>query len=365
MAPHIGRFQTLTLSWSSPSVLNIAKVFCSPAPVLERLKIRSCGSHFVAIENALFNGDFSSLRELRLNAVVTNLPWRDLSMLTTFDFVQCVLDAKTSVTQLLNFFERAPLLREIKLVHSLPSFSDAPTERVVSLPRLKWLEISAYPAHSTLLNHLRIPTRASVRLGFSLEDRNTKIRDYLPRSLDALSNISHITSIRLGFKSGTAMWLGGPSGALGLNGVVERSSIDPTNDHRIEFLDELPISTTKRLAIYQYRIPEIKVYQTLLTMNNLHTLILKDCINISFFFVLNPALNPSNTVLCPKLEVLILDAQEREAFYANDLLGMVEERASRGAKLLAIVITCPYNTVSENELSSLRRCASRVEHVVR
>ena len=357
--PHIGRLKALTLYGDSPSVLDLPKVFRSPAPLLEKLEIKACDHRFAAIENILFNGDFSSLHELRLTRVATNLPWKDLSNLTTFDFCQPI--PGTSMTRLLTFFERAPLLRNINLPNSLPDSSDAPAERVVPLLRLRSLNIYGAQGHSVLLNHLCIPTGALVILGFFLNDRNTQIRDYLPRSLDNLSNISHITSIRLDFKLGTAVWLEGPSGGLRMNFPAY-----PAPDQRIESLDELPISTTKTLAIHQYRVSEIKVYRTLLMMNNLRTLMLTNCINISFFLVLNPARNASNTVLCPKLEELSLSVPEQEVeFHTDDLLEMAKERASVGAKLSAIVITCPCDMISEDELSSLREHASRVDRILR
>ena len=363
VAPQIGRLKALFLSGITINILDVAKVLCSPAPLLEQLEIQSCALH--TIENTLFDGDFSSLRELRFSLVVTSLPWRDLSNLTTFYFLQDDTTVKTSVTQLLTFFERAPLLRRIKLLRSLPYSSDAPSERMVSLPRLGSLGICGDQPHSILLNHLHIPTGASVTLDFSPLDRNTEIQDYLPRSLEDLNNISHITSIWLNFKSGMAVQLEGPSGSLYLKARVRGSLICPAFNHQIESLSKFPISTTKALAIHQYRVSKIKVRQTLLIMNNLRTLNLTDCINISFFLALNPALDPSNTVVCPQLKKLVLRVQEREELYTDDLLEMAEERALAGAKLSAILITSPCGMISGDELSSLRRHASRVEHIVR
>ena len=157
--PRLDRLETLTIrSPSSDCISELTELFGSPAPLLQKLAIHfySQGTRAV-IESTMLNGDFSSSRELRLSRILTSLPWQDLSNLATFDFPQ---GNKTSVTQLLDFFERAPLLHKIKLLDSLPHSSDAPSKRVVFLPRLRLLKISAQPAHSILLNHLRTPTGA-------------------------------------------------------------------------------------------------------------------------------------------------------------------------------------------------------------
>jgi len=59
-----------------------------PAPLLEHLSIRSNPTTVPALcpalPSTLFNGDLSSLRTLRLEAVHTELPWRNMLNLTSF-----------------------------------------------------------------------------------------------------------------------------------------------------------------------------------------------------------------------------------------------------------------------------------------
>jgi hypothetical protein len=79
-----------------------------------------------------------------------------------------------SVTQLLDFFESAPLLHTVELDGSIPDSSDAPPERTVPLPHLNTLTISGdqtTSAPSILLNHLHIPTGASLTLSLSLRGK--------------------------------------------------------------------------------------------------------------------------------------------------------------------------------------------------
>jgi hypothetical protein len=72
-------------------------------------------------------------------------------------------------------------------------------------------------------------------------------------------------------------------------------------------------------------------------MNDLRALTLTQCHNLPFILTLNPRNNPSNLVICPKLEELVLYA---------------EERTSRGTKLPSITI------VDFGELVLGRRCSN-------
>ena len=368
--PLIGRLKALKLLGFSQDVLRLTEHFSSPAPLLEKLEIDVLGYYPAAVKNTLFDGNLSSLRELSLQGVFTNLPWQNLSNLTTFDFRRVPSDA-VSVTQLLDLFLRAPLLREIKLGESLPSSSDAPTERVVSLPHLRLLRIYTKSMHSTLLNHLHIPTGALMTLEFWFGGESSPIPYFLPRSIDNLNNISHITSINLDFRSGVAMRLKGPSGGLYMFGTWDdANSARNILDCRIlRSLKKFHISTTERLAIAQCDAPvrskteNSGAYQTLHLMNNLRTLVLTDCLNHSFIFALNPDRNASNMVVCPELEEVVLHIREqREGSCIDGLLEMAKERASRGAKLSTVVIVCPREYIPVEKVFDLRSYVPYVDY---
>jgi hypothetical protein len=273
-----------------------------------------------------------------------------------------------SMTQLLDFFERAPRLREIKLMDSLPDSSNAPAERGVHLSHLVLLRIYAQPAHSILLNHLHIPTGALVILQFHLGE-DSPIPDHLSRSLDNLTNVSRVTSISLDFSSRMAMRLKGPSGDLYVIGTWAGSDPVPDFDLRVlRSLKMFPISTAERLAITQYdasadpKTGESGAYQTLFLMNNLRTLTLTDCLILSFVLALNPSHNASNEVMCPRLEEVILYIQDQDESYIDELLEMAEVRFSRGAKLSMISIVCPWELIPVEKVFDLRKYVSRVEY---
>jgi len=112
--PHVGRLKALTLSFFGRDASRLTKHLSSTAPILEKLAIHVHNPDISEFDSALFEstllgGNLSSLRELRLSGLHTNLPWQNMSNLTFFKFRQA--GSKTSITQLLDFFEHAPLLR--------------------------------------------------------------------------------------------------------------------------------------------------------------------------------------------------------------------------------------------------------------
>ena len=348
---HVGRLKALTIRFSgwARDLPRLLKYLGSTAPLLQKLRVHVQGkgtsnSDSTLFENTLLDGNLSLLRELCLSGLHSNLPWRNMSNLLHFDFRRA--GAKTSTNQLLDFFERAPLLREIQLSRALPNSSTAPAKRVVSLPHLALLKIHDQTHHSTILNHLHIPTGALVMLEFEFGDQSFPVPDYLPESLDNFRNVSHITSVNLDFDVGPAMRLNGPSGGLHMAGS---SGFFPPmlEEQTLRLINWFPISTTKSLTVSLYRVSadpnteESAAYQLLLPMKDLRTLTLMNCTNLSFILALNPNHNTSNEVLCPKLEELVLYIQVRRGeSLADELLEMAKARASRGARLSAIVIVC-------------------------
>ena len=161
--PHIPRLKTLSVYGDSTKFLPVlVERFSRPLLLLDELYIHFPFDGTPTLPDELFNGNISSVRELTLACIITSLHWRNLPNLTTFN-LRGVPEDKILSTQLLNFFESAPHLRYIRLHDSLP-ISNAPTERVVPLPHLKYLDIATRQARS-VLDHLSIPAGASPRLG--------------------------------------------------------------------------------------------------------------------------------------------------------------------------------------------------------
>lgn len=214
VVPHLSQLRSFTIDGLGDNLQVLMPHLSCPAPLLRELTIDLCFSSDIVLGSALFNGDLSLLCSLYMTGVIAHLPWRNMSKLTTFTLCR-VLAHKITITQFLNFFEDAHHLRDITLRYSIPTSSNASPERVVSLPHLEKLTIEANSVHSILLNHLSIPTRASLTLGFDFAGDKSLISDFLPKTLKNLGNIFPSSSINLTLhKLEKYVRLGGPNGEL-------------------------------------------------------------------------------------------------------------------------------------------------------
>ena len=373
ITPHLRRLKTLSIFASSTQVAPLlVKYLSRHLPLLEKLTITVAAfDEFPPLPDGLFVGDLSSLKELRLSGVVTSLPWKNMSKLTTFRLCHIPVD-KILLTQLLDFFESAPHIRRLHLHQSIPGSSDDPPERVVSLPHLEDLKIIAQPPHSILLNHLSIPAGASVTLEFSFTGKESPVPSYLPKSSDGLLNLSDITAVNLSLgPERKFLQLNGPSGELRVLGNWSPGP-DGLNAGMSSFLRSLRrfnLSGSRRLSVQWYRcnppatgpIVSCTVYKTLRSMGNLQSVTLIQCRILFFILSLNPDKNPSTDVLCPGLKEITIYIKGPGDLHVDELLKMAEQRASRGAKLSAITIVCTGTLALTRDVFQLRKHVSRVE----
>ena len=372
VVPHTGRLRSLTINITYNTLQKLAPHFSSPIPLLRELTINLIGES-TPLFDALFNGDLSSLRSLSLSGVVTHLPWKGMSKLTSFKLCHDPRDT-ISVTRLLDFFENAHHLTDITLKHSIPTSSNAPPDRVISLPCLKNLSIFANPAHSILLNHLSIPVGASLALDFEFTGLESPLLEFLPNSLENLGNILSISSVNL-FHDGFEKYvrLDGPSGGLCMLGHRSDQDVDSwfVLDRRLlRSLTCFNLSGAQTLAITGYQSPTPKnvdksaPYHLLSHMNDLRTIALTRCNNLPFILALDPGKSPSRSALCPKLEKLILYVGGLESFNLEELRGMAKQRVLVGAKLSSIAIIGRDELAPGREVSKLKEYVARVDYRV-
>ena len=367
--PHIGRLKSLTINAEVlPSIL---EHFYCHTPLLERLDIDISFLCDPILNGALFAGQLSSLRELCLHRVVTHLPWKNLENLRVVDLKSYLHRYKT--TELLDFFESAPLLHTVKLENSIQDPSDAPPERIVPLRHLKFFTMYTESPHSILLNHLHIPIGASVTLKFRFGGDESPLLEYLPERSPNSNNLSHITAINILFDSARKFTqLSGPTGSLRVLAVWEDwrdPDFSSTLHHRILRSFGPPIlSTTQKLAISGYghsgpdNVEECPIFQTFSFTNHLRTLSLTNCDNLPFTRALDPEQNPSNLVLCLNMKELVLYVQRWYLLDLEHLIKMAKNRALRGAKLSSITIVGPSHLAPETEVSKLQEYITHVEY---
>ena len=363
--PHINRLSSLTICVPSKTLSHLFSHFPFPAPFLKELKVilnlNDPWSEPV-VPSTIFPDHLSPLRKLSLSNVVTDLPWRNLSNLTVFEFrhVPNIVDP-LFMGQLLNFFESAPLLRKIALLDSIPTSSGVPPGRVIPLLNLEKLIIEDLPARSTFLDHLSIPMGASLCLDFSFP---TGGGSPIPVCLaNDFKNLCNITTINLivSIPQWTRMRLKGPSGELSTCGCRNTSSL-------FRSLGKFDLSKTQRLSVTAHGLaPEdafanSPIFQTLSPMKNLRTLTLIGVDNLPFIHALNPEKNRSRTVLCSELEELVLYIGTLDRFHLEELKKMALERDKRSSKLSSVIIVSLGGVCSREAVFSLRKYISRVEY---
>ena len=336
--PHvIGRLRSLLIVGLVEDLKGITDHISCPAPLLEKLLI--CGDHYhkphlrPMVPPALFGGDFSSLRSLCLEAVRTELPWRNMVNLTSFKLHYMSLGG-VSVEQLLNFFESAPRLRKVNIYKATPT-SGARNGRLVSLPCLKRMEITGDGSASPLLDHLLIPV--GVRLEIEVDFPSPPIKDHPPRFLDNLGNLPNFTKIQLcGGRFGPQMEFSGPNGQFAM--IPLSSQVDKTR-LVLESLDYFDTSKVEQLEISGCdSLSNDPLYRALYPMEHLRALALNYCASPHIFVhALHPTINSSGTVVCPELEELtiMLDGGTLDV---RSVIGVAAARASRGMKLKSVKI---------------------------
>jgi len=328
ITPHaIGRLKFLFIHVSSWDLEDIINHLSHPAPLLEDLRIDGNGyperEDNPVLEPTLLNGYFPLLRGLRLGSVDTELPWRNMSNLTSLMLAY----TSVSVRQFLDFFESTPRLHEVELYSATPT-SSAEGDRLVSLACLKRMDIEGGLA-SILLDHLLIPV--GVRLTIAVDLLNHQIAGSPPKFLDNLKNLSGFTKVRLtNDGSRSRMRLSGPNGSVLMSRVTSR--VGGTH-FSLESLARLDTSAAERLDISFCDFPpSIPPYRAFLPMKNLRTLSLNLCASPHLFVhALDPSTSPSGVLVCPKLEELALDTGGYDI--TDAIVAMASGRALRGAKL--------------------------------
>ena len=372
--PHIGRVKSLAIMATVEDIiLDIATHFSCPIPLLEHLSIIIRCPYAPILDYKLFGENLSSLRTLELEGVVTGLSWKALPNLTSFSLDRIPVDT-ISATQLLDFFDRAPLLRKVSLNCSISMLGDISPERVVSLSRLEEFTISGPLPYSILLNHLSIPPNAQMMMTFNLTSDRLPIQDHHPKSLENFRHLSHITQISVGLRGKSKfIQLYGPSGRHCISGKwVGETGFEncpvTVNIGMLHSLTMFDISKVQRLAVTQYAVsPQMNIeesppYNVLYRMGDLCTLTLTECHNLLFFAALNPEKTPRGVVLCPWLTELVLHIHLDKRFCLKELWEMARARSSQGAKLNSVTVICTQQLVAPKEVFKLRQYVSHVEY---
>ena len=353
IAPHaISRLKYLSVRSTPDEFQEIFQHLFLPAPLLEVLAIDGIymnWNHNPTLAAELFDGDLSSLRELHLRFVRTELPWKNMSKLTSFSFSLSSTSGPTiSIENFLDFFESSPHLVEVKLFFGI-MIPARQGERFVGLKRLKRLSISGSQPPRLLLDHLIVPIGANVSTKFG--SSGPRIEDHLPRSLDNLRNFSHFTKIRLRYEILISVRFTGPNGQVSIASSSPCSFAQNTVPRSLAQLDT---SKTRCLEIVNGGLtPELR--EAIASLTNLHTLILSKCTDYRNF------LYRLSDLACPKLEELVIRTSGWERFDMTLMICVADKRASEGTPLRLVKLFFGGNPVAVEEVVSLRELVGEVE----
>ena len=331
VVPHaIARLKSIDIQGTPENLQDITAQLSHPAPLLESLAVEidweSSPHDGPAIPATLFDGDLSSLRELRLKCIRTELPWRNMANLTSFTLGYTLL-GNFPMKHLLDFFESAPHLRKIQLSSATPT-SGAQSGRLVSLACLKRMDILGGGPPALLFDHLLIPVGAKLttRMETSLFPptlESSIVDGHLPRSLNNLKNLSIFTKIHLwAWEFDPRIRFSGPTGQVTMIPPAPRDTTT-TAWRVLRSLERFDISMVEQLTITGCDLKTqdgCAIYSVFFRAKNLRTLTLSRCKNL-------PTGIHFLREFCPKLEELTLDPRVAgEKFDIQTVIGFAATR---------------------------------------
>ena len=356
--PHvIARLKSVVIRGVPENSQEIIAQLSSPAPHLEILDIEvncECSpQHGPVITTTLFNGDLSSLRELRLDCIRTELPWRNMVNLTTFTLGYSS-PGDSSVRPLLDFFESAPRLSEIRLHFATPTF-DTQQGRSVLLANLKKMDIFGGGPPFLLLDHLLVPAGAKLKMQVSSDGAL-----HLPKSFDFLDEFSRF-KIHLHVREFyPSIHLKAPNYRISL--VPATATSPPTYNCRVfESLARFDPLNVERLSLAGGELMRrdgdgCDHYRILGRMKNLRALTISRCTGLPPFFSFFDW-----SGICAKLEEFALDPRaDRGEFDIQNVIQLAAKRASLGRPLKSVRILSWDKSVQAGALK-LGEYVSRVE----
>ena len=356
LAPHvIGRLQRLDVESTSDHLQTITQHLVQPAPLLKSLTI-NC-STLIGFEpipiltTKLFDGDLSSLNELHIRCIRTQLPWRGMNNLTSLSLA-FVTQPTPSVGQFLDFFESAPRLLVVDLVSATPAIGTQ-DRRSVALAHLRRLTIYGFHPPAVLLNHLIIPVGAETSI--QLETQHLKINELLPRSPTNLKNLSNFTEVDLHFDQAPLLIeFTGPSGRF----TIGLPRCPNATCFAARVLERLGTSNIRRLGMGGVFFVADEIRRAIRSMTGLRTLEVS-LRNGVFPLGLLPSLAPNNVTVCPELEKLV--CRVPGGYNVRKVLGFAAGRFSRGVPLKSIELISFDAPIRTEWVAELREYVPHVE----
>ena len=389
LIPHVKRLESLKMETLASelyrkSIPNLRK----PAPLLEQL--------VVAVEDVLytdddleaplpllFDGELPRLTRLVLEYLSPHSAWFNISNLTTFHLIHTGSHGGSS-SQLLRFFEQNLGLEDVSITYHGPFVDDAPSHRIINLPRLRKLRLGDCPSKPGMLHHLTLPTGVEVTLKPYIPSTVIGIAADLPLRMRNPPNfLAGIDRISFAEGNQTSVHFAGPHGTL----YIRAPCAPGEDDHHphdlatrcIYTFEPLNVSGVTEFLIENYSpmrrnslesVQDSALHHCLRSLPKLRTLILVSCANATHFQALQMP-DPDEdgfSIVCAGLKHLFIDVSDTRHpemsfphFPFLDLLSLAETRASLGIPLERITLKSAHPLFEDSDLASLLQFVGTVD----
>ena len=331
------RIRSLNISLGAVSWHLLTNFSNTPAPLMRHLRI-ACGRRTGCsqLPSTLFTGNLPSLRSLVLFNISSDFTHLVLPNLTTFELRGVTdSDVALSLSSLLDFLERSPLLESLHFnYHSNYDDTVAP-KRVITLHRAKSIHISGRPLTPTdtsrgLLAHLLLPSGVAVDLEVYIHGSDT---DVVARAIPLHYDLIPCTKSpkRISFQrvtsSGCLIAFTGENGFFRIFANWEEIDEDFASQAICSF-GSLDVSGVDTLVVHNYGDTHQYYTQALRNLSNLRSLAVSCCDNGAAVLY---ALRQEGT--SPRLQHFAMDIVDAGSVHVDDLLEVAKVRKLRDQKL--------------------------------
>lgn len=373
LSQHIGRVKYLHLKPRWSVAQTVFARFTDSAPNLETLTIICRPSTAAAgpVPSTLFTGNIPKLRSLTLEGLASDLAHFVLPNLTYFELSNVTSPPLSmSLSNLLTFLERSPLLESVRVDFHGACVQDAPRQMIVPLKALKTLHISGSGlvghGDNSFLARLELPRGVDVTVMLLVIDGSPNaVARAIPPHPERLPFITGIRRIHIEVAPDHGRCTLRFSGENGKTTVMARWQI--TNPDLEDIVMEsiqsfLPLSTegVEEFSILGYQayshLPALRAFESLL---NLESIVMVHCDKIALLRALR---QPTRHVIAPKLRRIRLYLDPGKDASGEELMDLVKYRAANDVKLEEFLVISPNVIIPVAEVMALKSYVRVVEY---
>jgi len=375
LSPHTGRIKSLHLQSRWSVAQSVFARFTDPAPDLETLTVICRPSTAAAgpVPSTLLTGNLPKLRSLTLQGLASDLAHFVLPSLTYFELSNVTSPPLSiSLSNLLAFLERSPLLESVCVDFHGECVHDTPRQKLVSLRALKTLYISGSGlvghGENSLLARLELPKGVDVTVILLILDGSSNVIAHaIPPHPERLPFVSGIKSVHIEMHPTHGRCTFRFSGENGRVTVTARwpiANLDLDNLLMGSIQSFLPLSTEGVEGFYiqgyqareDYYLPALRAFESL---PNLESILMVHCDNTALLRALR---HPTRHLTAPKLKVIRLYLDPQREVSGGELMELVKYRVSHGARLEEFLVTSSELVVPVADVMTLRQHVGIVEY---